>query len=293
VAGHLVVRRRRPAPVPSEPESDVHVEDGFAEADPVDDLARRLARTPDPATTISGLLGQAYLAVFDDQLQGREREDAVRGVSVAAARHGRTSTTLVLAAPVAARPHLVRCMRAAAERAFGEHVDVDGLVDQNGDVLVRVTWDPRRPVAGRLLEPVGGRALASAWPRPCLVPILVSRDRQHLSVNWHGLHNVLVAAPTGQGAEVPLTALVAALASMHAPEDLGLLVVARPRTLPDEIGSLPHGLGDRSILRTSRRSSAHSSACNSKPSTGGRSAAPSMPTWWWSSASWATWSPMR
>jgi hypothetical protein len=30
----------------------------------------------------------------------------------------------------------------------------------------------------------------------------------------------------------------------RAPEDLGLVVVARPRTLPDEVGVLPHGLGD-------------------------------------------------
>jgi DNA-binding SARP family transcriptional activator len=53
-----------------------------------------------------------------------------------------------------------------------------------------------------------------------------------------------VAAPTGQGADIPLIALVTALASARAPEDLGLVVVARPHTLPDEIGVLPHGLED-------------------------------------------------
>jgi hypothetical protein len=34
------------------------------------------------------------------------------------------------------------------------------------------------------------------------------------------------------------------LASVRAPEDLGLVVVARPHTLPDEIGVFPHGLLD-------------------------------------------------
>ena len=36
---------------------------------------------------------------------------------------------------------------------------VDGLVGQDGDVLVRVTWDPRRPIAGHLLELVGATHL--------------------------------------------------------------------------------------------------------------------------------------
>ena len=49
-AAALVVRRRRPAPRPDGPESDVRIEGGFAEADPVEGLARRLARTSDPPT---------------------------------------------------------------------------------------------------------------------------------------------------------------------------------------------------------------------------------------------------
>ena len=175
----------------------MRIQDGFAEVDPVEDLARRLARTSDPASAIASLLAQAYAVVFDEQLQPDERREATEGVTVAATRHGRTSTTLVLAAPVAARPHLVRKMRAAAERAFGEQVDVDGQVGQDGDVLVRVTWDPRRPITGDLLERVNSSTTTTAWPAPCLVPALVLRDRQHLAINWRTLGNVLVAAPTG------------------------------------------------------------------------------------------------
>jgi len=199
-AGALVVRRRKRAQLPTGPETDTHVENGFAEADPVEDLARRLAGTSGPEAAIASLLGQAYVAVFDEQLSAEERQHATDGVGLAATRHGRSSTTLVVAAPVLARPHLVRCMRDAAERAFGEQVDVDGLVDQNGDVLVRLTWDRRRPMAGHLLEGVGGPGTSSAWPAPCLVPTIVLRDRQRVALNWYGMRNVLVAAPAGQGA---------------------------------------------------------------------------------------------
>ena len=173
-ANRFVVRRRRSAPVPNEPESDVHVENGFADADPVEDLARRLARSSDPAAAIASLLGQAYTAIFDEQLQLEERREASTGVTVAATRHGRTSTTLVLAAPVAARPYLCNNMRAAAERAFGEQVDVDGLVGQDGDVLVRVTWHPRRPIDGQLLERVNAgipERLAGAVPGASARPV--------------------------------------------------------------------------------------------------------------------------
>ena len=243
-ARQLRVYKRKPGRDPDGPESDVRIQDGFAEVDPVEDLARRLARTSDPASAIASLLAQAYAAVFDEQLQPDERREATESVTVAATRHGRTSTTLVLAAPVAARPHLVHNMRAAAERAFGEQVDVDGQVGQDGDVLVRVTWDPRRPITGDLLERVNSSTTTTAWPAPCLVPALVLRDRQHLAINWRTLGNVLVAAPTGQSADVPLAALTAALASVRAPEDLGLVVIARPHTLPAEIGVFPHGLLD-------------------------------------------------
>jgi LysM repeat protein len=242
-AGRLVVYKRRSGRTPDGPESDVEIADGFAEVDPVEDLTRRVARTSGPAAAIASLWGQAYAAIFDEQLTPGQRRDT-EGVTVATAKHGRTSTTLVLAAPVAARPYLVHNMRDAAERAFGSQVDVDGLVGQDGDVFIRVTWDPRRPIDGRLLELVGTSAAACAWPTPCLVPVFVPYDRQHLAINWHTIHNVLIAASTGQGADVPLTALVAALASVRAPEDLWLIVIARPHSLPSEIGRLPHGLLD-------------------------------------------------
>jgi hypothetical protein len=241
--GSLVVRKRRSWREPPGPESDVAIQNGFADVDPVADLSRRLARTSDPAAAVASLLGQGYAGIFDEVLQPDERRE-IHDVRVAATRHGRTSTTLAVAAPVAARPFFVAHMRAAAERAFGEHVDVDGLVDQNGDVLVRVTWNPRRPIDGNLLERVGALEVPSVWPLPCLVPVLVLYDRQHFAINWHEVGNVLIASPTGQGAEAPLAALGAALASVRAPADLGMVIVARPHTLSDEVGLFPHTLID-------------------------------------------------
>src|SRR5262249_39303271 len=87
-ARQLVVYKHKPGRDPDGPESDVKIQDGFAEVDPVEDLARRLAHTSDPASAIASLLGQAYAAVFDELLQPDER-DNVQGVTVAATRHGR------------------------------------------------------------------------------------------------------------------------------------------------------------------------------------------------------------
>ena len=242
-AAALVVRRRRPAPRPDGPESDVRIEGGFAEADPVEGLARRLARTSDPPRQSPVFSGRPTWRCSPMSFPPDQRRE-IDGVTLAATRHGRTSTTLVLAAPVPARPHLVRCMRAAAERAFGEHVDVDGLVSRDGDVLVRVTWDPRHPVSGRVLELVGPGAGAALWPTPCLVPLLLLYDRQEFEANWYALSNVLLAAPAGGNVDVPLSALVASLVSAWRPEDLGLVLLAQPHTLPEELGRFPHGLFD-------------------------------------------------
>ena len=198
-----MVYKRKRGRAPEGPESDLSIEGGFADIDPSENLARRVARTSDPASTIANLLGQAYATIFDEVLQAEEQRK-VRDVTVAATRHGRSSTTLVLAAPVAARPFFVHHMRAAAERAFGDQVDVDGRVSADGDVLVRVTWDTRHPISGELLDVVNDADTRSAWPAPCLVPLLALHDRQQLAVNWHALSSVLIAAPTGKGARYHL-----------------------------------------------------------------------------------------
>ena len=51
-------------------------------------------------------------------------------------------------------------------------------IKDSGDVLVRISWDPRHPVSGRVLELVGPGAGAALWPSPRLVPLLLLYDRQ-------------------------------------------------------------------------------------------------------------------
>ena len=46
---------------------------------------------------------------------------------------------LTLRAPLVARVHLIERLEAAASLAFGDQVDVEGMVSHDGDVLVRLT----------------------------------------------------------------------------------------------------------------------------------------------------------
>ena len=53
-----------------------------------------------------------------------------------AVRHGLGSTTCVLSAPPVARAHLLRHVEAAVGSAFGDAVDIDGVVTHDGDLFV-------------------------------------------------------------------------------------------------------------------------------------------------------------
>ncbi len=241
----LVVRRRRPAPVPTEPESDVAVDDCYAEADPSQVLAQKLlgGGAGDTATVIATRLSRAYAAVFEEKLGPLEQVEAVTGVSLVSTRHGRSATTLLLAAPMAARPHLLRQLPEAAARAFGDEVDVDGVVSHEGDVLLRLTGVARQAARFRLIdadEECGDERLV--WAEPRLVPLGLLFDRQTFAANWDELSHVLVAAPLRQGADVTLTGLIGSLAARCAPSDLGLVTIAGSGSLPKEIAALPHQL---------------------------------------------------
>ena len=146
-------------------------------------------------------------------------------VRLLATRHGRSSTTLVLAAPLAARPLLLRPLPAVAELAFGERVDVEGLVSHEGDVLIRLTGVARQAAHLRAAAAADGER-PEVWPRPRLVPLGVLNDHQVLAANWDALGHLLVAAPLGQGAATALVALLAPLLARATPDELGLEVIA-------------------------------------------------------------------
>jgi len=139
--GALVLRRRHSRPNRRELESDVAVKAGFAEAEPAEELARRPSGDDlNTARLIAARMSQAVAGELLGQEPGHWNELSVNGTSLAAVRHGRSSTTLVLQqVPMAARAQLIACLPRAATRAFGDRSDVEGMVSRDGDVLVRLT----------------------------------------------------------------------------------------------------------------------------------------------------------
>jgi hypothetical protein len=67
-------------------------------------------------------------------------------------------------------------------------------------------------------------------------------DRQIFAANWDALGHLLVAAPSGHGADAVLEAMLASLVARRSPADLGLIVVGRPHSLPDELLGVSHVL---------------------------------------------------
>src|SRR5205823_1498015 len=99
--------------------------------------------------------------------------------------------------------------------------------------------------APRLLDRVAAESeddedIGRAWPRQRLVSLGLLSDRQKLLVNWDVLGHVLIVAPTGAGADVVLTSLLVSLAAARPPSELGVVLIAAPRSLPEELGTLPH-----------------------------------------------------
>jgi nucleoid-associated protein YgaU/DNA-binding SARP family transcriptional activator len=230
-AAWRVHRRRRPHAV-SRAEPEITLDDGFAQEDSG-------VADSDPATAISARLSRAYAGVLAEQLPP-ERLAETRDVSVISVRHGHTSTMLALRAPLVARAHLLQNLQAVTARAFGDRVDVEGMVSHEGDVLVRVFDAPVDLHDGQVSDTGDDRP--ELWPSPCLVTLGLLHDGQPLAANWDVLSHILVASPTGSGAETVLTSILASLVGRRTPGQLGLVTLAEPRALPEEIDALPHQL---------------------------------------------------
>ncbi len=211
-------RLRRPRRVKTEPESDVVVEEGYATAELAHELAHRLqGDEADPVQVVVAQLAR-FLA-----------EHHLETASVVAARHGRSATTLTLAAPIADQARLLEM-----GAAFGQRIGVgaETWVSPDHDVLLRLSGLRR----ARLLAPAGDGVASTPW----LLPIGVLYSRQILYVDWHALGHVLVAGVQGQGADTVLTSLLAILTARRQPRELRLLTIAAPRSLPAPIAALPH-----------------------------------------------------
>jgi DNA-binding SARP family transcriptional activator/LysM repeat protein len=209
---------RRLRPLPHEPESEVVVEGGFAEAQLTHEFTR-------------GLHGVAFdpLAAIVGQLQQFLDEYNLGSVNVLTARHGRTATTLTLAAGLSEQPLLVDLAPVFAARLEAE---AEAWVSADQDVVLRVVRLRRT----KLLPAADAPAIETPW----LMPLGVLYDRQTYWAVWRSLGNVLVASLPGHGADTILTSLVATLTARRSPEQLRMWLVAQPRALPAPLFDVPH-----------------------------------------------------
>jgi DNA-binding SARP family transcriptional activator/LysM repeat protein len=223
-------RFRRLRPLPQEPETEVVVEGGFAEAQLAHDLTRGLHGVGfDP---VGGLVAQ-----LQDVLNEYNLADA----GVMAVRHGRSSTTLTLRCGLAEQPLLIDLAPVFADKLDAE---VQAWVSTDQDVHLRFS----RLRKTRLLP-----TAASELDGPWLVPLGVLFDRQVFSVEWTSLGHLLVVSLPGHGADTILTSLVATLTARRSPEQLRVWLLAPSRSLPAPVFDLPHLVrvvdpGDESAL---------------------------------------------
>ena len=210
-------RLRRLRPLSHEPESEVVVQGGFAEAQLAHDLTR-------------GMHGVGFdpLAALVTQLEQFLLEYNLSGVEVVALRHGRSSTTITLHCGLAQQALLLDLAAAFAERL---EADVEACVSTDQDVVLRLV----RLRKTRLL-PTADTAQAA----PCLVPLGVLYDRQTYATAWRSLGHVLVVSLPGHGADTILASLVATLSARRSPEQLRIWIVGSPRALPAPLFELPH-----------------------------------------------------
>ncbi|TME35998.1 MAG: LysM peptidoglycan-binding domain-containing protein [Chloroflexi bacterium] len=219
VAGVAIgaTRMRRLRPLPQEPESEVVVEGGFAEAQLAQDFTR-------------GVHGVGFdpVAALVRQVENFLHEYNLSNPGVVAVRHGRSATTITLKASLAEQPILVDLAPVLAERL---QADASAWVSADQDVVVRLARLRRTrllPTADALVD------------SPCLVPLGVLYDRQVYSAAWSSLGHVLVASLPGHGADTILTSLVATLTARRSPEELRVWIIGSSRSLPAPVFDLPH-----------------------------------------------------
>jgi two-component SAPR family response regulator/LysM repeat protein len=211
-------RLRKLRPLPEQPESDVVVEGGFAEA----------ALTQEFATPSRGPGYDPVLAIVSQVWRFLDQYH-LSAITLVAVRHGRSSTTLSLASNLADQTILVDL---APTLSTELHSDVETWVSADRDLMLRLSGTRKT----RLLPP----AAHSIADLPRLLPLGVLYDRQTFSVAWEQLGHVLVASLPGHGSDTILTSLVAALTARESPAQTRLWLVARPRNLASPLFALPH-----------------------------------------------------
>ena len=235
----LLLRRRHPRPPRTLPESDVSINAGYAEAEPIDELGSGVDSDDlSVAARIAARMSHELRIVLWERDPESQQALATEAM-LAAVRHGRSSTTLFIqGVPLTKRQQVIEALPEAATRAFGDRSDVEGMVSVDGDVLVRLTG-----ATASTGEPDGPPDVSQAWSTPSMLLRLgLLADRQVFAGNWDAISHVLVAAPSGHGADAVLEALLASLVARRSPAGLGLIVIGRPHSLPDELLGVSHVL---------------------------------------------------
>ncbi|HEY3058971.1 MAG TPA: LysM peptidoglycan-binding domain-containing protein [Chloroflexota bacterium] len=213
-----ISRARRLRPLPKKPESEIVVEGGYAEAELAAELARQLqSGHADPTIALVSRFVQVV------------NEYDLDNVQVVAIRHGRTCTTLTVAAGVAEQAILIDLAPVFEQRL---QVDCTAWLSTDQDVHVRLT-PPRK---GHSLPPADTVIADAPW----FVPLGVLYDRQVYSVAWSAIGHLLVVGPPGHGADTILTSVLATVTARRSPEELRLWLVGDARALPPPVAELPH-----------------------------------------------------
>ncbi|HET6318482.1 MAG TPA: LysM peptidoglycan-binding domain-containing protein, partial [Chloroflexota bacterium] len=213
-------RQRRLRPPPQEPESEVVVEGGYAAAQLTHEFARQLQ---------GGVAFDAASAQVRQLLQLMDEFNLV-GVQPVALRHGRSSTTISLAAKLSDQPLLLDLAPVLAERLQAE---AEAWVSNDQDVQLRLV----RARKTRLLPVLDNPPKHGL---PWFVPLGVLYDRQVFSAAWPAVGHLLVASLPARGADTILTSLLATATAYRSPHELRVWIVGRHRSLPAPLEQLPH-----------------------------------------------------
>lgn len=210
-------------------------------------VRRSLAEPPVPAPRFGPPPGDDFLEAEPDRvlahrLYGGETEPVIlvadhvarflagQGihVSVIWAERGRDAITLLLGARQTNRMRILELAGSVGTRLGGRG---RAVVTADGDVALQVAGLK----GGALIAPAGH--LPRALP---LLPLGVLPGGETLSVNWQELGHVLVTGLAGEGTDVTLTSLLAALTAHCHPDELRLSIIADHRALPAQLQQLPH-----------------------------------------------------
>jgi DNA-binding SARP family transcriptional activator/nucleoid-associated protein YgaU len=210
-------RRSLSEPPPLPDEDLPAVVGGFAEAELSRGLSHRIDGDElEPAVVIAGQV--------DRFLAGRGLTDA----PVIAVRYAGNHTALLLQCGLGQQRQLESAV-ADLQRVFQCSAQIQPTVDR--DILLTL-----RGLKLAKLVSLGWEAAGS----PLLIPAALLPQCETLYVEWTKAGPALLAGANGSDVETVLVSLLAGLAARRSPDQLRLVAIGSPQTLPGPLAELPH-----------------------------------------------------